>query len=73
MHVANLAIAVDPSVISVGGGLMGAADSILPVLQNAVQAAVPFPPRIVPAHFRYDAALHGAAAMALDHLAHPSR
>ena len=70
LHVANLAIAVDPSLISVGGGLMGAADSILPVLQNAVRAAVPFPPQIVPAHFRYDAALHGAAAMALDHLAH---
>ena len=68
LHVANLAIAVDPSLISVGGGLMGAADSILPVLQNAVRAAVPFPPRIVPAHFRYDAALHGAAAMALDSL-----
>ena len=68
MHVANLAIALDPAVIAVGGGMMAAAESILPTLRAAIQAAVPFPPELVQAHFRYDAALHGAAAMALDRL-----
>jgi glucokinase len=66
LHVVNLAIAVDPAVIAVGGGLMAAADRILPVLREAVQAAVPFPPQVTPAHFLHDAALRGAAAMALD-------
>lgn len=66
MHVANLAIAIDPSVIAVGGGLMASADVILPVLEEAIQAAVPFPPQVVPARFLHDAALRGAAALALD-------
>jgi glucokinase len=66
LHVTNLAIALDPSVIAVGGGLMARADHILPVLREAVQAAVPFPPQVVPAHFVHDAALRGAAALALD-------
>jgi glucokinase len=69
LHVANLAITVDPAVIAVGGGLMARADGILPVLREAVQAAVPFPPRVIPAHFVHDAALRGAAAMALDDVA----
>jgi len=67
-HVANLAIALDPAVIVVGGGLMASADVILPVLEEAVKAAVPFPPQIHPARFLHDAALRGAAAMALDHV-----
>ena len=66
-HVANLAIAIDPAVIAVGGGLMASADVILPVLEEAVKAAVPFPPQILTARFVHDAALRGAAALALDH------
>jgi glucokinase len=67
-HVANLAIAIDPAVIAVGGGLMASADRILPVLAEAL-AAVPFPPVVVSARFRDDAALRGAVALALDQVA----
>jgi glucokinase len=66
MHVANLAVLLDPSVIAVGGGLMASADVILPILTEAVEAAVPFPPKVIPARFLHDAPLRGAAAMALD-------
>jgi glucokinase len=66
MNVANLAIAFDPERIAVGGGLMAHADTILPALRERVAAAVPFPPAIVPARFLQDAALRGAAALAID-------
>lgn len=66
MHVANLAIVVDPERVAVGGGLMAHADTILPALQARVADAVPFPPEIVPARFLHDGALRGAAALAID-------
>jgi predicted NBD/HSP70 family sugar kinase len=66
MHVANLAIAIDPERIAVGGGLMAHAERILPALRERVQAVVPFPPEVVPARFLQDGALRGAAALALD-------
>jgi glucokinase len=66
MHVANLAIALDPERIALGGGLMAHADTILPALRQRASAAVPFPPQIVPARFLQDGALRGAAALAID-------
>ena len=66
MHVANLAIAIDPERIAVGGGLMAHAERILPRLRDRVRAVVPFPPDVVPARFLHDAALRGAAALAID-------
>lgn len=66
MHVANLAIAVDPERIALGGGLMAHAETILPALRERIAAAVPFPPAIVPARFLQDGALRGAAALAID-------
>jgi predicted NBD/HSP70 family sugar kinase len=66
MHLANLAIAIDPERIAVGGGLMARADRILPALRERMQAVVPFPPDVVPARFLHDGALRGAAALALD-------
>jgi glucokinase len=69
MHVANLAIAVDPQRIAVGGGLMAHADTILPALRTRVDAVVPFPPEVVPARFVQDGALRGAGALAIDALA----
>jgi glucokinase len=66
MHVANLAIALDPERIALGGGLMAHADTILPALRERAAAAVPFPPEIVPARFLQDGALRGAAALAID-------
>jgi glucokinase len=71
MHVANLAIALDPERIAVGGGLMAHADMILPALQDRLAAAVPFPPEIVPARFLQDGALRGAAALASDAVERP--
>jgi glucokinase len=67
VHVANLAIAIDPARIAVGGGLMHHADLVLPALQQRVQHAVPFPPPVVSARFVHDAALRGAIALAIDH------
>src|SRR3954452_15462230 len=69
MHVANLAIAVDPQRIAIGGGLMARADTILPALRMRVDAVVPFPPEVVPARFVQDGALRGAGALAIDAVA----
>ncbi|MEV6767333.1 ROK family protein [Nocardia sp. NPDC051030] len=63
---ANLAVFVDPERIVLGGGMMTAADTILPTLTDLVAAATPFPPEFRPAHFLADASLHGAITLALD-------
>lgn len=68
VHVANLAIAVDPARIAVGGGLTGSADVLMPPLLARLGQAVPFPPELVTARFGQDGALRGAVALALDHL-----
>ncbi|MCX4906573.1 ROK family protein [Streptomyces sp. NBC_00878] len=67
--VANIAVLVDPARIAVGGGMMAAAEHILPALSAHLSRTVPFPPDVVPAHFLEDASLHGAVALAVDHLA----
>jgi glucokinase len=67
VHVANLAIAIDPARIAVGGGLMHHHDLVLPALTNRINTSVPFPPPVVPARFVHDAALRGAIAAAIDH------
>lgn len=66
---ANLAVFVDPERIALGGGMMAAADAILPPLTDLVRGATPFPPELVPARFLEDASLHGAIALAIDSLA----
>ena len=65
MHVANLAIMLDPQRIAVGGGLVRSADVLLPALADRLAHAVPFPPELVAAKFDQDAALLGAIALAL--------
>ena len=65
MHVVNLAIAVDPVRIAVGGGMMRSWSVIEPTLRAALEAAVPFPPELVAAQFPYDAPLIGALALGL--------
>lgn len=69
MHVANLAIAIDPERIVLGGGLMANAEIILPALRARVEQAVPFPPAVVAAGFPHDGAMRGAAALAIDTVA----
>jgi glucokinase len=63
-HVANLAVAVDPQRIVIGGGLVRQADVILPRLVAAVRRVVPFPPQVVVAASPDDAALAGALELA---------
>ena len=66
VHVANMAVIVDPARIAVGGGMMGSADRVLPVLERRLEVAVPFPPSLVRARFLHDAALRGAIALGLE-------
>ncbi|HET6985235.1 MAG TPA: ROK family protein [Kribbella sp.] len=66
MHVVNLAIAIDPARIVVGGGLVGAWDRIAPELRRALDAAVPFPPELTVARFPSDAPLVGALALGVE-------
>ena len=61
-HLVNLAIAVDPQRIAVGGGLVRSWELIGPRLRAALDAAVPYPPELVIAAFPYDAPLIGALA-----------
>jgi glucokinase len=65
-HLVNLTIAVDPQRIAVGGGMVRSWDVIRPRLRMALDAAVPFPPELVPAAFPYDAPLIGALALGVE-------
>ena len=65
VHVANLAIAIDPARVGVGGGLMGQAERVLGALERRLRSAVPFPPELVTAAFVHDGPLRGALALAL--------
>lgn len=64
--VSDIAVLIDPQVVALGGGLMGAADTLLPIVRARVENVVPFPPEIVPARFTYDASLYGSIALAVD-------
>jgi glucokinase len=66
VHVANLAVALDPARIAVGGGLMYSGELVLAALRRRVRQAAPFPPEVVAARFVHDAALRGAIALAID-------
>jgi glucokinase len=63
LHVVNLAIAIDPVRIAVGGGMVRSWDQIQPGLRAALDAGVPYPPELVLAEFPYDAPLIGALAL----------
>lgn len=66
VHVANMAILVDPARIAVAGGLMSRSTEILAALERRLRGAVPFPPELVPAQFIHDGPLRGAIALALE-------
>jgi glucokinase len=61
--VANLAIALDPEVIAVSGGMLRSAEVIMPALEEALGRLVPFPPRLVMTHFGDQAPLAGACLL----------
>jgi len=65
-HLVNLTIAVDPQRIAVGGGMVRSWDIISPRLRAALDAAVPYPPELVPAAYPYDAPLIGALALGVE-------
>lgn len=65
-HLVNLAIAIDPMRIAVGGGMTGSWERLRPGLEQALQAGVPFPPELVLADFNFDAPLIGAVALAVE-------
>lgn len=64
-HLVNLAIAIDPARIVVGGGMAAAWDQMHGGLRRALDAAVPFPPELTLARFPFDAPLRGAIALGL--------
>lgn len=64
----NIVIAWDPEKVVFGGGLTGAADDILPVVEDAFARFVPFPPEVALAHYRRDSGLHGAIELALEYV-----
>ncbi|WP_427892724.1 ROK family protein [Kribbella sp. GL6] len=66
MHLANLAIAIDPDRIVVGGGLVRSWEQLEPGLRRALDAAVPFPPELSVARFPSDAPLIGALALGVE-------
>jgi glucokinase len=65
-HVVNLAIAVDPVRIAVGGGMVRSWARIGPTLRRALEAAAPYPPQLVLADFPFDAPLIGALALGVE-------
>jgi glucokinase len=68
---ANLCIALDPTVVSLGGGYLRGDSGIVEHIQASLALSVPYPPKVVRARFGGDAALRGAAALALADLGAP--
>jgi glucokinase len=62
-HLVNLAIAIDPARIAVGGGMVRSWSRIEGRLRSALRSAVPFPPELVKGAFPFDAPLLGALAL----------
>lgn len=62
----NLTIALNPSRVAVGGGIVRSWQRIEPQLRRALHDFVPFPPELVPAAYPDDAALVGAIALGVD-------
>jgi glucokinase len=65
-HTANLAIAVDPERVVVGGGYARGSGSVLEAIRARLDAFVPYPPELRLAAFGADAGTAGAVALAMD-------
>lgn len=63
-QITNTCILWDPGKVVVGGGMVGAKDIIFPVLQDAFEEFVPFPPTIKEAAYHQNAGLYGAIELA---------
>jgi glucokinase len=62
-HLVNLAVALDPSRIAVGGGMAHSWHRLEAPLRRALDANVPYPPELVLGAYPFDAALVGAIAL----------
>lgn len=62
--VSNLAISLDPDIISIGGGVTSAADVFMPRLRDALDEFVPFPPLIRVSPAANDLSMLGALLLA---------
>jgi glucokinase len=69
---ANLSIALNPSVLALGGGYVRNDSGVLDRIRELVEQAVPYPPQVVCAHFGADASLRGAVALALSNAEAPA-
>jgi glucokinase len=65
LHTANLAIALDPERVVVGGGYTRGPSDLLEVIRRRLDAFVPFPPELRHAAFGADAGTVGAVALAM--------
>lgn len=65
-HLVNLAIALDPVRIAVGGGMARSWEQLQAPLEQALKSGVPYPPELVRAAHPFDAALMGALAMGVE-------
>jgi predicted NBD/HSP70 family sugar kinase len=63
--VVDVGALLDPEVIVIGGGLAEAGAAILAPLERRIDAALPYPPRIVASVLEDAAVLHGAVSMAV--------
>ena len=63
---ANLCIALDPSVLVLGGGYLRSDFGVTARVREVVNRAVPFPPAVSASAFGADASLRGAAVAALE-------
>jgi glucokinase len=64
--IVNLSVAVDPSRIAVGGGMVRSWTRIEPHLRKALEINSPYTPELVVGAYPYDAALVGALALGAD-------
>ncbi len=62
---ANLAIALDPEVLVLGGGYVRSGSSLLGRVAALVGRAVPYPPQVELSRYGSDASLYGAGALGL--------
>ena len=69
-HTVNLAVALNPTRIAVGGGMTRSWDRIGPGLRRALDTHVPFPPELVLGAYPHNAPLLGAVALALREAGH---
>jgi glucokinase len=65
-HLVNLAVAVDPSRIAVGGGMARSWPRLEGPLRQALDANVPYPPELVLGAYPFEAALMGALALGVE-------